>query len=219
MSKVVCLSRRRHCAGSATSKPKRDGSARVLSFSKAPSKIRNFSAGIRPRAFQLETADCPTPHRLATCAVPPSTEITSSIVPSIAPVYSRNVEPSSVHITAMVTDRELWPNFPMISEREFRVSVGKRLKQFRMALGRNQVEFGEKLGVGGTAISNYEKGDRAVDPYDAFKLKMAFGLPLEWLYGGDESVLTPQLLEKLVTDGGRQRRQRRGSTKRKQSAA
>lgn len=85
----------------------------------------------------------------------------------------------------------------MISGSDFHAAVGARLKKVRLALGRSQNDFAKKLGMGGSAISNYEKGDRAVDPYDAFKLKMSYGVPLEWLYGGDESSLPPHLQEKL----------------------
>jgi transcriptional regulator with XRE-family HTH domain len=85
----------------------------------------------------------------------------------------------------------------MISDREFRMAVGERLKRLRLAFGRSQQDVADKLDVGATAISNYEKGDRAIDPYDALKLKMAYGAPLEWLYGGDESTLPDRLVEKL----------------------
>lgn len=85
----------------------------------------------------------------------------------------------------------------MISDKEFRAAVGDRLKRLRLALGRSQADFAKKMNVGATAVSNYENGTRAVDPYDAFKLKMAYGAPLEWLFGGDESVLPRHLVEKL----------------------
>lgn len=85
----------------------------------------------------------------------------------------------------------------MITGREFNNAVGERLKRLRLSLGRTQGDVAKKLGVGASAISNYEKGDRAVDPYDAFKLKLVYGAPLEWLYGGDESVLPDHLREKL----------------------
>lgn len=85
----------------------------------------------------------------------------------------------------------------MISGTDFHAAVGARLKRLRLALGRSQADFADKLGVGASAVSNYEKGERAVDPYHAFKLKLAYGSPLEWLYGGDESVLPRHLVEKL----------------------
>lgn len=85
----------------------------------------------------------------------------------------------------------------MITGRDFHTNVGMRLKRLRLAYGKSQADFARTLDVGATAISNYESGTRAVDPYDAFKLKMVYGAPLEWLYGGDESTLPPQVAQKL----------------------
>lgn len=75
--------------------------------------------------------------------------------------------------------------------------MGERLRRLRLALGKSQLEVAKKLGVGASAISNYETGTRALDPYDAFKLKIAYSAPLEWLYGGDESSLPKKLADKL----------------------
>lgn len=86
----------------------------------------------------------------------------------------------------------------MISERDFKNAVAWRLLVVRTAFGKTQATLGEKLNVGHTAISNYEKADRAVDPYQALILKMSFGIPIEWLYAGDESQLPPALAAKLA---------------------
>lgn len=85
----------------------------------------------------------------------------------------------------------------MISGRDFHAAVGVRLRTLRLAFGKSQSDFAKTLGVGATAISNYEVGARAVDPYDAFKLKNVYGAPLEWLYSGDVSSLPGHLAEKL----------------------
>jgi len=85
----------------------------------------------------------------------------------------------------------------MISERDFHRAVGDRLKKLRLGYGVSQLTFAEKLGVGASAISNYEAGTRAVDPYDAHKLKGVYNAPLEWLYCGDESTIAPHVLEKI----------------------
>lgn len=85
----------------------------------------------------------------------------------------------------------------MISERDFHTAVGERLKRLRLALGRSQQDIADKLDVGATAISNYENGTRALDPYAAIKLKTYYSAPLEWLYAGDESTLPKSLADKL----------------------
>lgn len=85
----------------------------------------------------------------------------------------------------------------MISERDFKLAVAFRLRTVREAFEKSQEEIGNKLGVGKTAISNYEKGTRALDPFCALQLKMAYNAPFEWIYGGDESTLAPNLATKL----------------------
>jgi transcriptional regulator with XRE-family HTH domain len=107
----------------------------------------------------------------------------------------------------------------MISERDFQIVVGNRLQRFRVALGRSQKDVADILGVGATAVSNYEKGGRMLGPYEAMKLKTRLGIPLEWLYGGDESVLTPQQIAKLVQATKRQRSRRHLSKEAKRPAA
>lgn len=85
----------------------------------------------------------------------------------------------------------------MISGSAFHAAVGARLRRLRLAYGKSQLAFADTLGVGASAISNYEAGTRAVDPYDAYKLKQVYSAPMEWLYSGDESTLPPQVAEKL----------------------
>ena len=85
----------------------------------------------------------------------------------------------------------------MLTPKDFDQGVAYRLRVLRKAFEKTQAQLGDKIGVGGTAVSNYEKGSRAVEPYAAFRLKVLFSIPFEWLYGGDESTLSPGLAEKL----------------------
>lgn len=85
----------------------------------------------------------------------------------------------------------------MISERHFHEAVGERLKKLRLGYGATQATFAEVMGVGGSAMSNYEAGTRAVDPYGAFQLKAVYNAPLEWLYCGDESTIARHVLDKI----------------------
>lgn len=181
---------------SAGSKPKTEGQAVLPTTRNASTMIIDLPGGMRPRDGQLLTADTPTPQSAATFAGPPSASITSPMVESMDASYSRFVESSSFHVSEIATSCEQWLNSGMISEREFETMAGYRLMLLRRAFGKSQKEFGTKMGVGGTAVSNYEAG-RAVEPYKALKLKEAFGAPLEWLYSGDESALSDHLAERL----------------------
>lgn len=105
----------------------------------------------------------------------------------------------------------------MITEREFIEGVASRLKTLRVAMGKTQEELGEKLGVGKTAISNYEKSERLISPYDATKLKVAYGAPLEWLYAADESALSPHLAAKIKAAEAEERK--RTKPRQRRSAA
>lgn len=60
----------------------------------------------------------------------------------------------------------------------------ERIKQIRKAKGLTQVEFGEKIGVKGNTITNYENGLR--NPTDAVILSICreFEVNKEWLETG-----------------------------------
>lgn len=196
------LERVRHRRASAVSKPNSAGSARFPSLSNSEEKIRNFSVGI-PLERQLLTAESPTPQSAATFAVPPKASITSSIVRSMAPSYSRSVESSSLHDAEIATACEQWLNSAMISEREFDASLSWRLRVLRKAMGRTQPEFGGAMGVGGSAVSNYEKDQRSasarrLSTFQLLQLSMTYHTPIEWLIAADESRLDDALRAKLT---------------------
>lgn len=86
----------------------------------------------------------------------------------------------------------------MISKRDFQLAVAWRLRIARKALDKTQADFAEKLNVGDTAISNYESNGRGFTPYAAYRLKDAFGIPLEWLYAGDEGALSGNFAKKVA---------------------
>lgn len=203
MSKVLEFPKRHARASSAAgratgpSNPNKVGLTVLPVPSKADVKIMYFSAGMPARERQLLTAETPTPHSAATAAVPPRASMTSSTVESISPFSSRNVDSSRGHTKAIATTCEQWLNLPMISEREFRSGVARRLRQVRTAFFKNQTDLGTKMRVGKTAVSNYESGQRSVDPYAALQLKLSHEIPLEWLYLGVESGLSAPLAKAL----------------------
>ena len=86
----------------------------------------------------------------------------------------------------------------MISEREFQVIVGYRVRLVRAMEGESQARFAKRLRVGDTAVSNYESGVRPIDSFQALLLKQQLAVPLEWLYAGEEGNLTPAFKEKLA---------------------
>ena len=64
--------------------------------------------------------------------------------------------------------------------------IGKRLKELRTARGMTQAEFGKLIGVGKSAVSQYESGARAPDTAVLRRVAGSFGVTTDWLLGLDE---------------------------------
>ena len=77
----------------------------------------------------------------------------------------------------------------------YRAEVGMRLRLMREALGLDQEELADILGVGANAVSQYEGGKRGIDPELAAKLKQAKAVTLDWIYAGDPSGLGEKLFK------------------------
>lgn len=203
MSNVVRFPQRHARASSL--KPNTTGDASRLRAASASRTTKKLALEIRPRITQLLTAEGPTPQSSATFVGPPNASITESIVPSMAPIYSHFVESSILHRSEIATPCEQWLNSIMISERNFHVAVGDRLRKLRLGYGATQSDFAKVMGVGGSAMSNYEAGTRAVDPYAAYQLKNVYNAPLEWLYCGDESTIAKHVLDKIKNPSSKKR--------------
>jgi transcriptional regulator with XRE-family HTH domain len=107
----------------------------------------------------------------------------------------------------------------MISKKDFQLSVAWRLRVARRALDKTQAEFGSKLNVGVTAVSNYESNGRGFTPYSAYRLKEAYGLPLEWLYAGDEGALSANLAGQITKADSELRADEANKRKKRQKSA
>lgn len=65
-----------------------------------------------------------------------------------------------------------------------------RIKELRKALGLSQDSFGKRLGVTGTAISRYEKGERSLTEQMALSICREFRVNYYWLMNGDGEMFT-----------------------------
>ena len=61
----------------------------------------------------------------------------------------------------------------------------ERIKQIRKALGLNQTEFGQRVGVKGNTIGNYEIGLRSPSDAVIFSICREFGVSETWLRTGE----------------------------------
>lgn len=70
----------------------------------------------------------------------------------------------------------------------------ERIRELRKSLGLSQDSFGKKLGVTGTAISRYEKGERSLTEQMALSICREFRVNYHWLMNGDGEMFigTPQ---------------------------
>lgn len=69
--------------------------------------------------------------------------------------------------------------------------MNKRIRELRKALGLNQTDFGEKIGIKQGSIAGYESGSRT--PIDSVVLSMCreFNVNEEWLRTGDGEMFNP----------------------------
>ena len=63
--------------------------------------------------------------------------------------------------------------------------MNDRLRDLRKALGLNQVEFGERIGIGGTAISKIEKGENSLTDANIKTICREFSVDYMWLTTGE----------------------------------
>lgn len=76
--------------------------------------------------------------------------------------------------------------------------MNERIKELRKALGLTQAEFGEKLGVKPSTVTNYESGLRA--PSDAMLVSICreYGVNEVWLRTGIGPMLVPRTREEEI---------------------
>ena len=75
--------------------------------------------------------------------------------------------------------------------------IGERIKELRKSLGLTLEEFGKKLGVGKSAISNIENGSRNLTDQMALSIRREFNVREEWLRDGTGDMFEPAALDEL----------------------
>lgn len=77
------------------------------------------------------------------------------------------------------------------------MTVGERIKAARKSLGLTLEEFGKKLGVGKTAISKLEKGERNLTDQMLLSIHREFNVREEWLRDGVGEMFEPAASDEL----------------------
>lgn len=76
----------------------------------------------------------------------------------------------------------------------------KRLREVRKALGMTQPEFGERIGLSGSALSNFENGTRKITDRTVAQICKEFNVDYKWLTTGEGQMFvdTGDALDALV---------------------
>ena len=77
------------------------------------------------------------------------------------------------------------------------MTIGERIKELRKSLGLTLEEFGKKLGVGKSAISNIENGSRNLTDQMSLSIHREFNVREEWLRDGAGEMFEPAAADEL----------------------
>lgn len=90
---------------------------------------------------------------------------------------------------------------PKIAESRIRpedvVAIATRLRSLRATTGLSQQAFSEKYGLGYKQWGNFEAARGRIGLDAALVLTREMGVPLDWIYTGQEAWLPPGLREQL----------------------
>ena len=81
---------------------------------------------------------------------------------------------------------------------EWKRQVGQRLRAVRVAAGyKTAREFAQRIDVGESAYTNWERGERLIEPEDLRKVRDLTGVTSDYIYYGDPSGLPARLARAL----------------------
>lgn len=148
----VFPSKRQRGADDGSANPKTAGSTAAFPdrLSKLETKKKRF-AGIRARAFHMETVCGSTPAASAAAKVPPKASTTSSTVLSIAIHNSRMVNKSTGHGSGIAEKYKSG----MVSTMDSRAIIAKRLAATQDALNLSGAELCREIHIGPNAWSQF----------------------------------------------------------------
>lgn len=189
MGEVIAL----HARASADSRRRKTSGSTGVPFS-ACENVINFSGGMNPRAFQLLTADVPTPAKEAAAAGPPTALMTASTVSSIDAEYSRRVNLSTGH--ALAVDSAPFSRFKT-GMPETAKTIGKRLFDTREAIPVKAADLCRRINCKPNRWSQYESGERKITLPVAIRLCEEYGLTLDWIYRADPARLPQEIRLKM----------------------
>ena len=76
--------------------------------------------------------------------------------------------------------------------------IGEQINALRKFFGLNQTEFGAKIGLKGSSVSNYEVGRVSVPDSVVLSICREFGCDEKWLRTGEGEMFPPRALRDEV---------------------
>ena len=86
----------------------------------------------------------------------------------------------------------------MAQKTTFKISIGERIKHLRKQQNMTQKEFGEKIGIGLTTVSNYEVGYSQPDNETLTKISKLFNVSIDYLLGNTSLTNPKEYLENIL---------------------
>lgn len=80
------------------------------------------------------------------------------------------------------------------------MTIGCRIKELRKALNKNQTEFGEKLRLAGSSISNYETDRVSIPDSVIVSIVREYKCSEEWLRTGEGEMFPARTWQEQVAD-------------------
>ena len=197
MAKIVDL----HATSRLKPKISRGSKAKPRALA-AAAKTKKYSGGIDPLAFQLLTADAPTPAISATAAEPPKASTNFSTDRSMCIDNSRHMKTQADLLDLHVSAVEISPEVKFAMFVGTRDEIIARLRMLPAILDKSDAELAHICGVSPSTWSNYKSESASKNTIiweAALELWNAYGLPMEWVYDGQVGRVTdPDLREKLA---------------------
>lgn len=80
------------------------------------------------------------------------------------------------------------------------MEAGERVREFRKSLGMTLEKFSERVGVSKAAISNIERGERALTEQMITSISREFGVSKDWLRTGEGEMQAPKTKQAEIAD-------------------
>lgn len=187
-------------ASAAVLKPKIRRSKAMPRRSASSAKTTKYREGMEPEARQLLTAGAVTAATAATAVVPPKASTRASTVSSMP------LDNSSILKLSSLQERQIDDSYFLNSARAMsRLDIIYRLNLLQRVLGIPHKDVAAAAKCTPSDWSNWRNPQQnATIPWEnALELYLAFGVTMEWIYGGDVRSIADEKLRLAILQAER----------------